>query len=55
MNYDSMLIVCTDSGTILPLSSCRIVESLPDDCQGDAEVIEYAETFGKSLVQELGL
>lgn len=55
MNYDHMLVVCVDSGTILPLSSCQIVESLPDDCQADAEVIEYAETYGKSLVQELGL
>mgnify|MGYP006268405411 FL=1 len=58
MNYDFLAVVCTDSGTILPLSSCYLVSvaNVPDDYgDNDAATIEHAFDHGKPLAAELGL
>jgi hypothetical protein len=58
LNTDSLFIICTESGTILPLASCFIVDltAAPEGLGScDSETIEYAEANGKPIVQELGL
>ena len=58
INTDSLFIVCTQSGTVLPLHSAYIVDlsDAPVESYGDDSLtIEYAETNGKPLIQELGL
>jgi len=58
INTDSLFIVCTESGTVLPLHSAYIVD-LTDAPLGfgadDSLTIDYTETNGKSLIEELGL
>jgi len=58
INTDSLFVVCTESGTVLPLHSAYIVDlsDAPVESYGDdSSTIEYAETNGKPLIQELGL
>jgi len=58
IDTDSLFIVCTESGTVLPLHSAYIVDlaHAPDDFgANDSETIDYTETNGKPLIQELGL
>ena len=58
INTDSLFVVCTESGTVLPLHSAYIVDlsDAPVESYGDDSLtIEYAETNGKPLIQELGL
>ena len=58
MNYDYLAIVCTDSGTIIPLSSCYLVSlaDVPDDYgDNDSLTIDHALEHGKPLAAELGL
>lgn len=58
INTDSLFVVCTESGTILPLRSAYIVDlaGAPDDFgANDSQTIDYTEANGKPLIQELGL
>jgi hypothetical protein len=58
INTDSLFVVCTESGTVLPLHSAYIVDlsdAPVESCGDDSLTVEYAETNGKPLIQELGL
>ena len=52
-----MLIICTQTGTVLELENCKLValDSLTEKqqeplwCGSDAEIIELANTYGKSF------
>ena len=52
-----MLIICTQSGTVLQAENCKLVndEALTEEqqeplwCGSDLEIIELANTYGKSL------
>ena len=52
-----MLIICTQSGTVLESEHCKIVnlDSLTQEqqeplwCGSDSEIIQLANTYGKSL------
>jgi len=52
-----MLIICTQTGTVLEFENCKLValDSLTEKqqeplwCGSDAEIIELANTYGKSL------
>ena len=58
INTDSLFIVCTESGTVLPLHSAYIVDLSDAPLEfgaNDSLTIDYTETNGKPLIQELGL
>jgi len=58
INTDNLFIVCTESGTVIPLHSCYLMDlsDVPLEFgSDDALTIEYTETNGKPLIQELGL
>jgi hypothetical protein len=58
MNYDHLFVVCTESGTVLPLSRCYLMDlsDVPLEFgSDDGLTIEYTEQHGKPLIQELGL
>jgi len=52
-----MLIICTQSGTVLQAKNCKLVndEALTEEqqeplwCGSDFEIIELANTYGESL------
>jgi len=52
-----MLIICTQSGTVLQAKHCKLVndEALTEEqqeplwCGSDSEIIELANTYGESL------
>lgn len=52
-----MLIICTQTGTVLEFEDCKLVDldSLTEEqqeplwCGSDSEIIELANTYGKSL------
>jgi len=52
-----MLIICTQSGTVLQAKNCKLVndEVLTEEqqeplwCGSDSEIIELANTYGESL------
>ena len=52
-----MLIICTQTGTVLELKNCKLValDSLTEKqqeplwCGSDSEIIQLANTYGKSL------
>jgi len=52
-----MLIICTQSGTVLQAEHCKLVDdkSLTEQqqkplwCGSDSEIIELANTYGESL------
>ena len=58
INTDSLFIVCTESGTVLPLHSAYIVDLSDAPLEfgaDDSLTIDYTEANGKPLIQELGL
>jgi len=58
INTDSLFVVCTESGTVLPLHSAYIVDLSDAPLEfgaNDSLTIDYTETNGKPLIQELGL
>jgi hypothetical protein len=58
LNTDSLFIVCTQSGTVLPLHSCYLMDlsDVPLEFGADdALTIDCTEQHGKPLIQELGL
>jgi len=52
-----MLIICTQSGTVLQAEHCKLVndETLTEEqqeplwCGSDSEIIKLAHTYGRSL------
>jgi len=58
INTDSLFVVCTESGTVLPLHSAYIVDLFDAPLEfgaDDSLTIDYTEANGKPLIQELGL